>query len=82
MAIPQAVLDKISTENLDETFSKAGKMGLNPVDLFQKLVAYPGLLARLKDPKVRQSSMHESPEHAIRNTLSTSDWCVCACHAW
>lgn len=57
MAIPQEVLDKISAENLEATFTKAEGAGLNPVQLFNSLIHHPDLLAKLRDPRVMSAFM-------------------------
>eukprot|EP00197_Chlamydomonas_leiostraca_P003618 CAMPEP_0202859068 /NCGR_PEP_ID=MMETSP1391-20130828/1349_1 /ASSEMBLY_ACC=CAM_ASM_000867 /TAXON_ID=1034604 /ORGANISM="Chlamydomonas leiostraca, Strain SAG 11-49" /LENGTH=311 /DNA_ID=CAMNT_0049538073 /DNA_START=105 /DNA_END=1040 /DNA_ORIENTATION=+ len=55
--IPSHVLDRMTSAHMDDTLARASKLGLQPGQLFQKLMAYPGLLKRLQEPRVMQAFM-------------------------
>ncbi|PNH09631.1 Protein TIC 40, chloroplastic [Tetrabaena socialis] len=52
MSIPDHLLERMSPTAMDETFARAQRLGLDPAQLFTKLMAHPGLLAKLQQPRV------------------------------
>ncbi|GFR46411.1 hypothetical protein Agub_g7993 [Astrephomene gubernaculifera] len=49
--IPDHMLERLSPTSMDETFARAKRLGLDPAVLFQRLMAHPGLLAKLQQPR-------------------------------
>lgn len=53
--IPSYVLDKMTSQHVEDTFAKVKHMGVNPNSLFQKLMAHPAILQRLQEPHIMQA---------------------------
>ncbi|GLI66669.1 hypothetical protein VaNZ11_010599 [Volvox africanus] len=51
-SIPDHLLERMSPAAMDDTFARASRLGLDPSQLFSKLMAHPGLLAKLQQPRV------------------------------
>lgn len=47
----------MSGERLEAAFQQSQAAGLDPTTMFSKLMAYPGLLAKLRDPRIMRAFM-------------------------
>ncbi|GIL84785.1 hypothetical protein Vretimale_14429 [Volvox reticuliferus] len=52
LSIPDHLLERMSPAAMDDTFARASRLGLDPGQLFSRLMAHPGLLAKLQQPRV------------------------------
>lgn len=57
MHIPSHVLEGMTPGHMEETFERAARMGVDPKQLFVKLVSHPELLKKLQEPQILAAFM-------------------------
>ncbi|MEW5298420.1 MAG: hypothetical protein WDW36_001545 [Sanguina aurantia] len=75
VVIPPHILERLGSQNMEETFARAGKMGINPVDQISKLMSHPELTERLKEPHILSAFMDISqfPENISKYDEPTQE---------
>ncbi len=64
ISIPDHLLDRMNPAVMDDTFSRASRLGLDPSQLFTKLMAHPRLLEKLQQPRVMTAFLDISEDPA------------------
>ncbi|EFJ45541.1 hypothetical protein VOLCADRAFT_106004 [Volvox carteri f. nagariensis] len=68
LSIPDHLLDRMSPAAMDDTFARASRLGLDPGQMFTKLMGHPGLLAKLQQPRILAAflDISEDPSREIK----------------
>ncbi|GAX73499.1 hypothetical protein CEUSTIGMA_g951.t1 [Chlamydomonas eustigma] len=66
LPIPSHVLDQMTPGHMEATFQRASKLGVDPQQLFSRLVSHPELLKKLQQPKIMTAfmDMSRNPQNA------------------
>ncbi|KAF5836934.1 hypothetical protein DUNSADRAFT_5211 [Dunaliella salina] len=58
--LPVQAINNMSAKNMEETFSRAKRLGIDPARIFQKLVSHPEIFKKLQQPHVLRAFLEVS----------------------